>query len=191
MATPNLNLKKRKSLRPPQFRLRTLLMLVAAFGILLALRQWISPMAIAAIAFLAVSIFFHVAGNAIGTRLRQIGDLPDVSTADGNSPARRPPQPRDFAPVTPLSRRSNLGWMIIVASSIGATTGAVGGGLWTFAAGNGHIGALNIVVGVVAFAVLGGIAAFATFGFIQVLGGAIWQAIGSSSGTTDSQGRSQ
>src|SRR5262249_40918029 len=135
----------------------------------------------------AVSIFFHVAGNAIGTRLRQIGDLPDVSNLEGPSPARRPPhpqdlRPQDFAPTTPLSRRSNLGWMIIVASSVGTTTGPVGGGLWTFAAGHGQVGPLNIVVGVIAFAVLGGIAAFATFAFAQVLGGAIWQAIASSSG---------
>ena len=71
--------------------------------------------------------------------------------------------------------------MIIAASSIGTTTGAVGGGLWTFAAGHGNAGPLNIVVGVIAFAVLGGIASFAIFGFAQVLGGAIWQAIGSSS----------
>jgi len=181
MATPIRNLGNPKSLRPPQFGLRTLLLLIAAIGILLALRQWISPLAIAAIAFLVVSIFCHVAGNAIGTRLRQLGDIPDQTPDEHCRPIGRPPKSRDFAPATPLSRRSNLGWMIIVASSIGTTTGAVGGGLWTFAAGHGQVGALNIVVGVIAFAVLGGIAAFGIFAFGQVLGGAIWQAIASSS----------
>ncbi|HEY2413724.1 MAG TPA: hypothetical protein VGI40_15850 [Pirellulaceae bacterium] len=180
MATPNRNVTNPKSLRPPQFGLRTLFALVAAICVLLALRQWISPLAIAALAFLAVSIFCHVAGNAIGTRLRQIGDLPEPASSEPAPSTRRSPKPQDFAPPTQLSRRSNLGWMIIVASSIGVTTGAIGGGLWTFAAGHGHVEPVNIIVGVIAFAFLGGIAAFATFGFVQVLGGAIRQAIASS-----------
>src|SRR6186997_1653790 len=175
MAAPNPRIQNPKSLRPPQFGLRTLLVLVTAIAVLLALRQWISPVMIAAIAFLAASIFLHVSGNAIGTRLRQIGDLPESFAPDvPPQPIRRAPQPQDFAPATPLSRKSCLGWMIIAASSIGATSGAVGGGLWTFAAGHGRVGALNIIVGVIAFAVLGGIAAFATFAFAQVLSGAIW-----------------
>jgi hypothetical protein len=192
MAAPNRKITNLKSLRPPQFGLRTLLALIAAICGLLALRQWISPLAIGLIAFFAVSIFCHIAGNAIGTRLRQIGDLPDAALAEPDSPARRarPPQelqPQDFAPATQLSRRSNLGWMIVAASSIGTATGAIGGGLWTFAAGHGRdVEPINIIVGVVAFAFLGGIAAFAMFGFIQVLGGAIRQAIASSSAPTDS-----
>jgi len=182
MAAPNRQIRNTKSLRPPQFGLRTLLGLVAAVAALLALRQWLSPVAIAAISFLALSIFCHIAGNAIGTRLRQIGDSPDVAT-ECQSPARRLPKSQDFAPRTHLSRRSNLGWLIIVASGVGATTGAVGGGFWTFVASRGQADPFNIVVGVIAFAFLGGIAAFATCGFVQVLGGAIWQAIVSSSAT--------
>ena len=191
MAKPNRNVTNPKSLRPPQFGLRTLLALVAAICVLLALRQWISPIAIGIIALFAVSIFCHVAGNAIGTRLRQIGDVPDDAPAEPTPPARHPPKPHDFAPATQLSRRSNLGWMIVAASSIGVTTGAIGGGLWTYAAGHGHVEPVNIIVGVIAFAFLGGIAAFATFGFVQVLGGAVRQAIISSSGAADSQGNSQ
>jgi len=185
MAAPNRQIRASQSLRPPQFGLRTLLLLIAAIAALLALRQWLSPIAIAAIAFLAMSVFCHVAGNAIGTRLRQIGDLPDsYRQEDSRSPGQLP-KPQDFAPRTQLSRHSGLGRMIIVATGIGATTGAVGGGLWTFATGHGHIGPFNIVVGVIAFAALGGIGAFAVFGFVQVLGGAIWQAIASSSAAHD------
>ncbi len=187
MAAPIRQLRSTKSLQPPQFGLRTLLALVAAIGILLALRQWISPLAIAAIAFLAVSIFCHVAGNAIGTRLRQIGDLPDSDPNEERRPVIRPPKAQDFAPATQLSRRGSLGWMIIVASSVGATTGAIGGGLFTFATGHGQIDPLTIAIGVIAFGVLGGIAAFATCGFAQVLGGAIWQAIVSSSTAAESE----
>src|SRR5262249_6208973 len=119
----------------------------------------------------------HVAGNAIGTRLREIGDQPegDLPPAAMTTSAR--PQPQDFAPVTPLGKRQSLGRTIVVAISIGVASGAVGGGFWTFIASRGHADPLNIPVGVVAFAVLGGIAAFATAAFAQVLAGAVWQAM--------------
>ena len=80
----------------------------------------------------------------------------------------------DALPVVVCSSLGNIG-------SIGTTSGAVGGGLWTLAASRGPVGAINIVVGVVAFAVLGGMAAFAMFAFAQVLSGAMWQAITASS----------
>jgi hypothetical protein len=165
-----------KSLRPPQFGLRTLMALVTACAGLLALGQWLDPIAIAAMAFLALSIFCHVAGNCIGTRLREIGDNRDLPRDD--SPAKRvPARAQDFAPVTHLSRRRSLGWPIVIASSVGITCGAIGGGLWTFAVSRGDAGVLNIAVGIVAFGVLGGLAAFATVGFAQVLFGALWQAL--------------
>jgi hypothetical protein len=176
MPNPKSEIPNPKSLRPPQFGLKTLLAVVAACGALLALRQWIDPIAIAAIAFLALSVFCHVAGNCLGTRLREIGDNRDPSR-DDMPLARASPRPHDFAPVTHLGRRHSLGWMIVVASSIGMASGAIGGGLWTFAASRGQPEALNIAVGIVAFAVLGGLAAFATVAFAQVLCGALWQAL--------------
>lgn|SRR5262245_68728 len=164
------------SLRPPQFGLRTLMALVTACAGLLALGQWLDPIAIAAIAFLALSVFCHVAGNCIGTRLREIGDNRDL-LRDDSPPNRASPRAQDFAPVTPLGQRQSLGWSIIIASSIGIASGAVGGGLWTFAASRGEAGLLNIAVGIIAFGVLGGLAAFATVSFAQVLFGALWQAM--------------
>jgi hypothetical protein len=104
-------------------------------------------------------------------------------------------RPQDFAPATQLSRRNSLGWTIVLASSIGVTSGAVGGGLWTFLAGRGQIGVAHIATGVIAFAMLGGMAAFATVGFTQVLLGAIWQAMNPPSDAlishrgTEAQGR--
>ena len=129
------------------------------------------------LALLVMSIFCHVAGNAIGTRLREIGDRPNPEQLAEATVAYRNPRPDDFAPVTQLGQRRSLGWTIIVAISVGVTSGAIGGGLWTFVAGRGHAGPLNIAVGMIAFAILGGMAAFATVGFAQVLAGAVWQAL--------------
>jgi len=178
-ANPNSKIDNPKSLRPPQFGLRTLLMLVAVCAVVLAIVRlgWLSPIGIGVLAFLAVSVFLHVAGNAIGTRLREIGDRNGSFQEDVAPPAPRRPQPQDYAPTTQLGQRQSLGWTIIVAVSVGITTGAIGGGIWTFLAGRGHAGLMEIGVGVIAFAVLGGIGSFATAGFAQVLLSAIFQAM--------------
>src|SRR5262249_20334039 len=138
-------------LRPPQFGLRTLLLLVTACGVLLALRQWfaLSPIAIAALVLLGISIFCHVAGNVICTRLRDIGDAPQARADQLLSPPR--PQPSDFAPVTRLSQRQSLGRLILIVVPAGGALGGVGGGLWTLLASPGHVGLPNIAVGIVAF----------------------------------------
>ncbi|HEY2893109.1 MAG TPA: hypothetical protein VGJ16_02810, partial [Pirellulales bacterium] len=173
-------IQDRKSLRPPQFGLRTLLLLVTACGVLLALRQWfsLSPIAIAALLLFALSIFFHVAGNVIGTRLRSIGDEADARETETLAATRRL-EPRDFAPVTHLSQRHNLGITIVVVVSVGAVLGGAGGGIWTWLASPGHVGLSNVAVGVVAFGILGALAAFGTVAFAQVMLGAMWQAMNS------------
>jgi hypothetical protein len=182
----------RRSLRPPQFGLRTLLAIVTVCGILLALRQWLDPIVIFVLVFLAACVFCHVVGNAIGTRLRQIGDLPDaIPPEDSFQRLRVPPQPQDFAPATHLSRRQSLGWVIVIASSVGATSGAIGGGLFTFLVARGEAGPLEIVIGVIAFAVLGGLVVFAVFGFAQVLLGAIRQALNAPASANPTEARSK
>lgn len=165
---------KPQALSPPQFGLRTLLALTTVCAALLALLQWLPPAAVALLAFFAVTAFCHVAGNALGTRLRQIGDCRDPAAGPR---AIVPPQRQHFAPTTHLSRRQGLGWLIVIATSVGITSGAVGGGLWTFVAARGRAGLFDIAVGTIAFAVLGGLAAFAVCSFTQVLSKAIWQAL--------------
>ena len=184
-ANPKSKIENRKlpsRLRPPQFGLRTLLLVVTACGVLLGLERWFSlaPIAVAAIVLLALSIFCHVAGNVIGTRLREIGDRPNDDPSAQGAGRFIHPQPHQFAPATELSRRQSLGWSTVAATMGGAALAAVGGGLWTWLTRNGPIGPLNVVVGTIAFGVLGGIAAFAIVGLTQVLLGAVWQALNSS-----------
>ena len=167
----------RAALPPPQFGLRTLLLVVTACALLAALSQWVSPVVLACVVFLVVSIFAHVAGNAIGTRLRDFGSRPTAEDAE-LSPglARGRPKADDFAPPTQLGQRHGLGWPILIAASAGTLVGAIGGVVWTLVTSRGPVGLLNVGVGAIAFAVLGGIMAFVAFGFVQVGLGALRQA---------------
>jgi hypothetical protein len=181
MAAPNPRPKLGKpktTLPPPQFGLRTLLLVVTGCAVLAALTQWVTPVVIACLVFLVLAIIAHVAGNAIGTKLRDIGDQPageDAAIPPGL--ARAKPKADDFAPATRLSQRQGLGWPILIATLAGTVAGALGGVAWTLVSSPGPVGLLNLGVGGVAFAVLGGIAAFASFGFIQVGLGALRQAL--------------
>jgi hypothetical protein len=169
-------------LRPPQFGLRTLLLLVTACAVIFAAGQWLPPIWVAALVLLALSIFAHVAGNAIGTRLREIGNRKDNRAYDLQPPVSREPR---FAPVTRLGQRYHLGWPIVIATFAGIITGGIGGGLWTLLTARQQVPVAAVGLGVVAFAALGGILAFATVGFMQVLFGAIWQAMRQSSSETN------
>src|SRR5688500_12390165 len=91
-------------LRPPQFGLRTLLLLVTLCAVLLAANQWLGASTVAGIVLLLLSIFAHVAGNAIGTRLRELGGKPGDRQVD--STAERLRAQAQFAPVTRLDRKS-------------------------------------------------------------------------------------
>lgn len=165
--------ESRPPLRPPQFGLRALLLLVTACGVLCALAQWLSPIAIAAIVFLIVSIAAHVAGNAIGTRLRQSSPARGASE-DSKGPIAAD-QPRPMRP-SRLTQRRQLGWPILVATCAGAIGGCVAGSVWTFLAQSAAVSALSVGVGIVAFSILGAFASFLIFGFMQVGLAALYEA---------------
>jgi len=168
-------LKNQPTSRPPQFKLRTLLLVVTLCAIVFAMTHWLTPVGWITVVLLAASVALHVAGNAIGTRMRRIGDQPpEVRHAQI---ANSLPQPHEFAPATRLGERQSLGWLIVVATAAGILLGGAGGGVWTWISSRGPAGLLPIAVGAIAFAVLGGLAAFAAFAFTQVLAGAIWQAL--------------
>ena len=77
-------------LPPPQFGLRALLLAVTVCAVLAALSQWVTPVVIACIIFLVLCVIAHVAGNAIGTRFRELGS--HSPTSDGASARIGSPQ---------------------------------------------------------------------------------------------------
>lgn len=152
---------------------------VTGCAVFLAAMHWLqlSPLAVAGLLFLAVSVFLHIVGNAIGTRLRELGDDPEIRQAGLHPLESQRPRPEDFAPASRLSLRQSLGWAIIAATLAGAILGGIGGGTWTFLTSRGPVNLPNIGIGVIAFGALGGLAAFGVFALVQVLSGAIWQAL--------------
>ncbi|MCE9528156.1 MAG: hypothetical protein K8R36_19105 [Planctomycetales bacterium] len=168
----------RRALRPPQFTLRTLIGLITLLAVFFSLVNLVHPLVMTGLVLLAVLIAAHVAGNVIGTRLRELGDRP-VTKGGQDIPRRRFNPPIDqesFAPPSDLARKVSLGLPVLIVTAAGAAVGGFGGGLWGYlAAGSG--GWLNIGVGCVAFGFLGGFVSFALYSFTQVLLAAWWQAV--------------
>jgi purine-cytosine permease-like protein len=191
MTTPPSELRDSQSdsvLPPPQFGLRALLWVITGCAVIFALSRWLSPIALAGVVMLVLSVIAHVAGNAIGTRLRELGGRRKPKTFDQEAASSSSSRPAaaDFAPVTRLGQRQSLGWPIIIGTASGTVAGGIGGGLWTIFNAHGSPDPLSLVVGVLAFAVLNGIGAFVIFGFIQVGLGAIRQALAHASHSDES-----
>ena len=109
------------------------------------------------------SIAMHVAGNAIGTRLRDSAakdrDLHELTPLSTVIP---PPS----AP-TRLERHERLGFLVPISASIGATIGGVTGSLMLiFVAGSSTAGA---ILGGISSAIIGGLFGFLVASFIEIL----------------------
>jgi hypothetical protein len=159
-------------LKPPQFTLRTMLVVVTAVACLLAVMTAVGSFwSLAILLFLAL-ISAHVAGNAVGTRLR-------------NHSARRPTGPRAAVPhpATPreftspkrLTVPARLHWITLVMAGGGALAGGYFGG--SALAGNyPEATTAAVVLGVVSSGVLGGFAGFAGSSFVSVVRQALSEA---------------
>ncbi len=172
-------------LGPPQFGLRTLLLIVSSVAVLLGLSQWLSPISVAALMLLTLSIIAHVAGNVIGSRLR-----------DGRSRSRdkqeQPPHVtslRDdhFAPVTKLGRRHPLGWIPLLSALGGFCFGSLLGGSWTAYLLRQDFDWFPVAIAACAFGALGGFGGFLIIGFCKAFWDA-WQEASSAAPAPDSEG---
>lgn len=167
----------RRPLRPPQFTLRTLICLITLLAGLFSLVNVVPPIVIAGLLLLTLLIAAHVAGNVIGTRLREMGDQPVTKEGRKIPPRQWKPQvdQASFAPPSDLARQVSLGLPILIVSSAGVLVGGISGGLWGYLTAESG-GWTNIVVGSIAFGFLGGFGSFAAFSFTQVILGAWRQA---------------
>lgn len=153
---------------PPQFRLGSLMIAVAAVGGALAMLPYLPAVGVLAALLIGLTIGAHVAGNALGTRLRDSHGPHEPSIAP---PTAIPPQS-----VTRLRRRLPLGKWVLAATVAGAGLGAFGGyGL--VRAGWNRLSPAGIALAFVASAILGAFWSFLVASFLRVLMGAIREAL--------------
>jgi len=160
----------------PRFRLRTLFLAMAVLCMMLAVIRNLSSLAIAVGILFALAAIAHVAGNALGCRLRDQQPAED----EENSPPKRSRSSvtaHDCAPVTRLSRRISLGWTIVVMTVLGAIGGGYGGAeLLMQSNPPENLTLANMGLGVCSFIVLGGLFGFWIGSFLQVFMVAVFQA---------------
>ena len=169
----------RPGLSPPRFGLRTMLGLIALLCGCLATFVAVGPITGSALLLAVLVVVAHVAGNAIGSQLRQNGSqrtIVDGEIGAANREAVRRPSAHHFAPRTRLSHRAPLGWFMRVMTSLGCVTGAVTGGILLKQTSSRPLPYSTLVFGCIATGVLGGMFAFWLFSLLQVFGLAWWQA---------------
>lgn len=147
----------------------TLLSVTAALAVITATFQAVGPLWASVLTLFILAVFAHVAGNAIGTKLRNEGSRPSRPSKH-EQPCTA--SPHHFAPTTQLSRKKWIGLPTLIASMISALAGAVlGGGLlakinWEAA------NVANLSLAAASCAVLGGLWGFWSCSFAKVF----WQA---------------
>jgi hypothetical protein len=162
---------RRPGLGPPRFRLGTLLLVVTALCIVLASYSWLGPYGAMMVGLFVLAILAHIAGNWLGTQLREIGDrsTPDDEVANSTVTqlAKGSIQPQHFAPVTHLHARAPLTRGVLIAVVSAFIVGASGGALlvWLFTP-TSRTWAM-FVCGATAFGVLAAIWSFLVAAFVQ------------------------
>jgi hypothetical protein len=163
----------RPPLPPPRYSLRTLLLAVTACGLFFGAFWWFSPSIVVCGAALGLMIAAHVLGNSMGTSLRdratpRLAQLTHEQKQEAFA---------GRAPTTHLGDRGALSWLMIVPTGLGALLAMIVGCWWIESTYHLGFDLAGLAVEASAFAVLGGLAAFALATFSQVLGTAIWQAM--------------
>ena len=144
-------------------RLVTYTWLAVVLAVACAAIGWLGIAGWMAAAVLLARVAMHVAGNAIGTRLREEADRDLAGRRDISLPQPALPTPQP----THLERRSSLGTLVPVSAGIGAACGGTAGAtalLWLTA--SSPAGAL---LGGASSAVLGGLLGFLGASFVEIV----------------------
>lgn len=155
----------RPALKPPQFRLATLFLVIAlACAILAAIATMSLPLLFVAAIFV-LAVVLHVAGARIGGLLRENGS----EKPTGEPFARRELQKEDFAPATGLSRRDGFPLTTIISTVCGSLLfGSIGSAVLCYLNWE-DLTWLIAIASAIGPGVLGGIVGFASSGFVVVL----------------------
>jgi len=149
--------------------------LAVLVGVACAAIGWLGLAGWLAAAVLAGCVVVHVAGNALGTRLRD-----DTDRDLARRPTRSRPGPVPVPqPPTHLQRRTSLGGLVPVSAAVG---GVVGGGAGSAAlvclVGSSPAGA---VLGGASSAVIGALVGFLAASFVEIVRTSLREAIAAES----------
>lgn len=152
-------------------RLTTYSWLAVVVGVACAAIGWLGLAGWLAVAVLTASVAAHVAGNALGTRLRDAADRDPARS--GSRPIVTPLPPR--AQPSRLERRTSLGALVPVSAMIGGCCGGVGGtvALRTLASSS----LAGAVLGGLSSAVIGALAGFLGASFVEIVRTSLREAI--------------
>lgn len=150
-----------RGMKAPQFGTRELLAFIAFVAITIVALQVLDPLVSAGLILLGLCIFAHVAGNAVGMRLRDAGPSPESQTSSAL-------QASDYAPATRLSLHQRLGRMTITFTALGSIFGAIGGGTLLAVLNWENITIANMSLAIISCAILGGFLGFVMSSFLQV-----------------------
>jgi len=146
-------------------RLVTYSWLAVVLALACAAIGWLGLAGWMAAAVLVASVAMHVAGNAIGTRLREATDQ-DLSSRR-RAARETSTESLPVAAPTHLERRSSLGRLVPVSAGIGAVCGGTAGtlALWWLTASS----PAGAVLGGGSSAVVGGLLGFLGASFVEIV----------------------
>jgi hypothetical protein len=150
-------------------RLVTYSWMVVVLGVACAAIGWLGLAGWLAVVVVAASVAMHVAGNAIGTSLRQATDerLERVPFSSA--------QPLPVRPPAHLERRTSLGRLVPVSASIGATCGGLAGTVALLSLASASVA--GAVLGGLSSAIIGGLAGFLAASFVEIVRTSVREAI--------------
>lgn len=149
--------------------------LAVLVGVACAAIGWLGLAGWLAAVVLAGCVAVHVAGNALGTRLRD-----DTDRDLARRPAQSWPGPLPaFDPPTHLQRRTSLGGLVPVSAAVGGVAGgAAGSAALVCLVGSSPAGA---VLGGASSAVIGALVGFLAASFVEIVRTSLREAIAAES----------
>ena len=150
-------------------RLVTYSWMAVMLGVACAAIGWLGVAGWLAVVVVAASVAMHVAGNAIGTSLRNAAD---------DRLERMPAAPPQLIPARPpahLERRTSLGRLVPVSVCIGGTCGGLAGGIGLFSLASASMA--GALLGGISSAVIGGLVGFLAASFVEIVRTSVREAI--------------
>ena len=165
----------RMALQPPQFKLRTLLLAMAAICGLLTVMVAIGMAWALGLLMLVLLVGAHVAGNAIGTQLRDGTDQSPGTTATAVDPFSVLSTAQISAATewksiktSRMQEKLPISWMFLLLAAAGAIAGGIFGGLLVFSLYGEQLSWVSASIAIIALGIIGGIATFVIGTFIDM-----------------------